>query len=116
MRTRVLNFIFYIGLALVAVGTLFKIQHWPNGKTCQSAGVVLELIFLALVVSEILFSKKATLKVKIVYTFVYLILPVLMFLLLPAIILIFSFLILATTYLTRVRKKFLCSRSELLMN
>ncbi len=113
MRTRALNFIFYLGLALVSTGTLFKVQHWPYGKTCQLTGVAFELIFLVLVVFEILMSKKAALKVKIRYTFVYLILPVLMFLFVPAIVLIFAFLMLGTTYLTRVRRKFLFSRSEL---
>ena len=107
MGKRVLNLLFYFGLFILTIGTLFKIQHWPYGSIVQSIGVVLEFLFFMFVNVEIIVSAKATITLKIIFASLYIIFPILSFLYLPALILIFGVFISGTIYLNHLRKKFL---------
>ena len=114
MKPSLLNSLFYLGLVFITIGTLFKIQHWTHGRLCQSIGLALELFFFIMVIVEILKSKKAVLSIKITFTSIYTLLPVIIYFYFPALVLIFAILILGSVYLTRVRKKILFTRSEII--
>lgn len=113
MSPRLLDPLFYLGLVLVTMGTLFKIQHWPYGRLGQTIGLTLEALFFVLVVIEIASSKKASNGFKTAYISIYLILPIIAYLYLPAVILIFALFILGSVYLRGVRKKVLFMRGEM---
>ncbi len=114
MKHNVLNPLFYIGLLFITIGTLFKIQHWQYGALSQSFGIILELLFFVLVIVEILTSKKAALSHKILFASIFIILPVVVYLCLPALLFIFAILLIGSIYLTRIRKRFLYTRIELI--
>ncbi|WGK65334.1 type IX secretion system motor protein PorL/GldL [Croceiramulus getboli] len=41
------NFVYGMGAAIVIVGALFKIQHWPGGSAILTAGMIVEaLVFM----------------------------------------------------------------------
>ena len=113
MKQRLVTVFFYLGLLLLTIGTLFKIQHWPYGKVCQSIGVLFEMIFFILAILEVFQSQKATSSGKITFILLYTALPIIFYLYLPAILLIFAILILGSVYLTRIRKQIFYTRSEM---
>ena len=39
-----MNFVYGIGAAIVIIGALFKIQHWPYGSLILTIGMVVEAI------------------------------------------------------------------------
>ncbi len=115
MKQRLITVFFYLGLLFLTIGTLFKIQHWPYGRLCQSAGVLSEIIFFIMAILEIFNSKKATSRAKIAFVLIYAILPIVFYLYLPAIILIFAILILGSVYLTRIRRQVFYTRAEMIL-
>ena len=113
MRIIALNIPFYFWLSLLAIGTLFKIQHWPYGHIYQLVGLCIEVLFFILVMREIITSKKARGSQKVVFTTLFVVVPFLAYSFLPALILVIVIFIIGTAYLKFLRKKFLFTRTEL---
>ena len=67
--------VFYIALSVLFIGTLFKLQHWPNATAFTNIGLVLVGAFFLLVLIEILLSKKASTLMKVGWFIIYLALP-----------------------------------------
>ncbi len=67
MKFTKLQIPFYFGLAILAIGILFKIQHYPGAELMIGAGLLLEVLFVILVLTEIITSKKAAKNLKILW-------------------------------------------------
>jgi len=65
----------YLGLSVMFLGTLFKIQHWPYGVILELAGIVITSMFCMLAEIEILSSKKAANNTKILWFAILLLTP-----------------------------------------
>lgn len=112
MSYKLLDSLFYLGLAVLAIGTLFRIQHWMAGFMLQYIGFLAEALFFLLVVLEILLSRKANVQTKATYAAVYILLPVLGYFYCPTILLIFVILSAGGAYLRKVRHRFLYMRQR----
>lgn len=69
--TRPLNISFYCGLSVLFIGTLFKMQHWPGGQMVFMAGLILELFYGVLAMTEMATSKMATIGTKVLWMSVF---------------------------------------------
>ena len=114
MKRNSLGPVFYFGLSLLTIGTLFKIQHWPYGSLIQIAGSLFDAVFFCLLVFEIIASKKATLTFKIVATAIYTLYPIIAYCCLPAIIMVFAVFIGGSVYLQKLRRKVLFTEADMI--
>ena len=114
MKFTKLQIPFYFGLAILALGILFKIQHYPGAELMIAIGLLLEAIFIILVLTEIISSKKATKNLKILWVIEYTLFPVLALIFFPLLWLGILIFLSGTNYLSRGRKKFLFTRREVL--
>ena len=114
MKFTKLQIPFYFGLAILALGILFKIQHYPGAELMIAIGLLLEAIFIILVLTEIVTSKKATKNLKILWVMEYTLFPILALLYFPLLWLGILIFLGGTNYLSRGRKKFLFKIREVL--
>ena len=112
MKVSFLQLPFYFGLSVYLVGVLFRIQHYPGGMLCIDAGLLLEAIFCLLVLVEIIFSKKAGVAAKILWSLGYTLSPLIAVFFLPMLIMAGLLFFWGNTYLQGGRKVFLFRRSE----
>jgi hypothetical protein len=113
MKFRYLHIPYYFGLAIIAIGILFRIQHWLGYDVLVLAGVVLELTTAILVVIEITTSGKATKHQKILWAINYSLFPLLAVWLFPGLLLLLLFFLGGTDYLNRGRKNFIETRRDI---
>lgn len=99
-----LNRLLYLGLAFITIGTMLKIQHWSNGGLVQSIGIFIEACFFVMVVFELFSSKKLGSNSRMLLISMYITLPTIIFLFVPALLLIFAVFILGSYYLTKIRR------------
>ncbi len=106
MKIRILPLPFFMGLTVLFISTVFKIQHWAGGQLMFLGGSMQESVFTVLMFTEIINSKKATTKTKAQWGVVYSILAIVALLFLRGLPLLLFIFAAGITYLTVGRKKF----------
>lgn len=75
MNIRLISTTFYLGLCMLIVGTLFKLQHWPGAQLYYLPGILLALVCFIAIVVEIFRSRKAKIVTKLVWGIPFVVVP-----------------------------------------
>jgi hypothetical protein len=115
MKIRYLHVPFYFGLSILALGILFKIQHYPGGLLFTGIGSVLELTFFSLLIAEVFTSGKAKRNIKLTWGFGYclLLFGAFVFWWFSLLSLIFFIALAGFCYLQAGRKKFITTKEDI---
>jgi len=102
---------FYLGLCVLLIGVLFKIQHYPGSAYCVMGGLFTETTYMVLVIVEVVSSKKASTAVKITCSVVYPLIPIVAVFYLPSILQWLLIFLWGIAYLNGGRKLFLYKKT-----
>ena len=58
MKVKHIIVVFILGAIFVMIGALFKIQHWPGAAKLLIAGLVFQIVGLAMIIWKILTTDK----------------------------------------------------------
>ena len=108
--TRFLPSFYYLSIAIYIVGALLRLQHWPYGREVLMLATVCFLLFFLAVTLEILFSKKAESRQKVLWACVYVAAPAAA--LYAGFWTALAFILLAGCYMRFIRPRMLFTREE----
>lgn len=116
MRFPILYFPFYIGLGVYFIAMLFKILHWPEGQLLIMVAILVLCLFFAMVLVEMVSSKKADMSKKVLWGVLYTIVGLTFLLFLRGLLSMLFLLALGLIYTRVLRKQFLFTQKEIEIN
>jgi hypothetical protein len=103
--------LFFIGVLILIVSILFRIQHWPGVINIFWAGFACHILFFLLIFIEMLSSKKANSNIKVFWAFPYVAVLLSSLFIFPEYSAI-AFVLLGAIYLLLGRRQFLFTDKE----
>lgn len=113
MKAKILQLSYYLGISVLIISMLFKIQHWYGSFILFLIGISLEILFVLFILIEMITSKKVEKETKIIWILYYICFPFFVFVFAKGLLLILLIVTIKEVYFRQARKYFVPIRKDI---